>query len=187
MGSWTPELLAQLQEHATAGRSAGKIATLLGKTRNSVLGKVWRLGITLLNSQTRGWAQPQLQTLKALWIAGHTPAQIAEKLGNMSEAAVRAKIDRIVQRRAAHAARERDWRARRPIQPHAELRASRAISRSALAAVVGIKLVDLKSDHCRFVVGEIEAANTLYCGSPVEHGKSWCGAHCAVVFNPLTR
>src|SRR6185312_3718965 len=47
---------------------------------------------------------------------------------------------------------------------------------------LNIPFMELKSGQCRYVIGEANGLNTLYCGHPVEGETSWCGAHCGVAF-----
>ena len=45
--AWTDEIVEQLKQHWTDGKSASQIASLLGNglTRNAIIGKVHRLGL----------------------------------------------------------------------------------------------------------------------------------------------
>jgi hypothetical protein len=48
----------------------------------------------------------------------------------------------------------------------------------------GVKLADLRANQCRFIAGEVDFADTLYCGAPKANGGAWCAEHARIVFKP---
>jgi len=44
-----------------------------------------------------------------------------------------------------------------------------------------VSLIDLTHGVCKWMVGEAH-----YCGAPAPAGRSWCGAHAAIVYEPTT-
>lgn len=49
---WTAAQIATLRADVKAGYSAGRIADRMGKTKNQVVGKGWRLGLTFKAKHT---------------------------------------------------------------------------------------------------------------------------------------
>lgn len=52
---------------------------------------------------------------------------------------------------------------------------------------LGIKFMDVKDDQCRYVIGEADGLNTLFCGNPVIGELSWCAGHCRICFDSARR
>ncbi len=52
LGNWTVERVAQLHQLVADGLSGGQIGAALGVTRNTIIGKVRRLGLSLLHAKT---------------------------------------------------------------------------------------------------------------------------------------
>ena len=52
--AWTSERVALLKRHFDAGLSCGQIAREIGATRNAVIGKIHRLGLSRLNGAVAG-------------------------------------------------------------------------------------------------------------------------------------
>ena len=57
MATWTPERLEQLRNYAGSGLSSSQIAAEIGVTRNAVIGKLHRLGLTSGRSAAGGQAR----------------------------------------------------------------------------------------------------------------------------------
>lgn len=51
---WTAEDDAKLKQLATEGASAGEIGERMGRSRNSICGRAWRLGVTLRGAKKPG-------------------------------------------------------------------------------------------------------------------------------------
>lgn len=49
-----------------------------------------------------------------------------------------------------------------------------------------VPLRDLKKNirECRWIIGQINGYDTIFCGDPVVEGKSWCPEHHRLVFPP---
>lgn len=60
---------------------------------------------------------------------------------------------------------------------------------SSISEVVplNIPFSEITDKQCRFICGEPDGANTLYCGHSTLDGWSWCGAHFRVLFPPRQR
>jgi hypothetical protein len=46
-------------------------------------------------------------------------------------------------------------------------------------------LLTIRDGECRYVIGEPDGAQTLYCSDPVIDRKSYCSKHAAIVFEPI--
>jgi GcrA cell cycle regulator len=72
--TWTAERIALLKNRIDAGLSCGQIAREMGLSRNAVIGKASRLGLSRFRG-TRKNAQPRMATqrriLRSLWTKPH--------------------------------------------------------------------------------------------------------------------
>ena len=173
--SWTDERVELLKKLWGEGQSASQIAKELGGvTRNAVIGKVHRLGLS--NRATA---------------AAKTESQA--KPGTKSESTAR--------RKAEPAAKEPDSKpspslARRQIipagQPLPPQPSANEISPEALAKVSEIEkkakkinLLELTERTCKWPVGDPATPDFWFCGLPTQSGKPYCEAHVGVAFQPM--
>ena len=128
------------------GSTASEIAGLLGTSRNAVLGKVHRMGLPA----------------RAISIRQRDPAWVQM---TRSERAMRA--ERLAAERRARQAlkslkgpklRDRPLPVEKPQPPE----------------FLGIALLDLRREQCRFPSGE---GPYLFCGQPASEGSSYCPFH----------
>lgn len=174
--SWTEEQdrvrLAMIAE----GKSASEIGDALGKSRNSVIGRSRRRQHGMENGNRSGiiWTPERYAKLERLFCQSYTTAQMAEAL-ECSTHAISRRLSILRQRKqlqgrakAASGPRPKfTWRDRPPIMSKAE----------------PVSFLELKSNHCRYIVGPVDFERTMYCGSPAMLGQSWCPVHARVVFN----
>jgi GcrA cell cycle regulator len=184
--SWTDERVELLKKMWGEGQSASQIAKELGGvTRNAVIGKVHRLGL----SNRNGGAAPE----------GVTGAK-AEPVAEMAKAAA----DPAVIDEAPEAAPEPDPEPapsptppRRQIipagQPLPPQPSANEISPEALASVreveksaLRISLMELTERTCKWPIGDPATADFWFCGLPVQQGKPYCEAHVGVAFQPMS-
>ncbi|KPQ08165.1 MAG: autonomous glycyl radical cofactor GrcA [Rhodobacteraceae bacterium HLUCCA12] len=204
--SWTDERVELLKKMWTEGKSASQIAKELGSvTRNAVIGKVHRLGLSSRGSDAGNSAPP----------ASETPAPAAP-----AAEAPRAKAPATEARRAAepetpeaspadpvtdeNAAPDDKAGAsvvpmpggRRPIvpagQPLPPQPSANEISPEALANVREIEksarklsLMELTERTCKWPIGDPATEEFWFCGLPAVAGKPYCEAHVSVAFQPM--
>ena len=92
---WTDEQQAALEEMAREGYSAGMVARKTGKSRNAVIGRAGREGVSWAGMRspdhkavlpTRLWSEDDLMVLKSMACMG--PDAIALELGRTRSAVV---------------------------------------------------------------------------------------------------
>ena len=195
--SWTDERVETLKKMWSEGQSASQIAKELGGvTRNAVIGKVHRLG---LSNRTGGSAAPA---------AAEAPAKPAkDRAKPAEEAAPKAREET-----AADATDEGDDEeedapldengipmsaARRAIipagQPLPPQPSANEISPEALAKMNEVEktskklnLMELTEKTCKWPVGDPATEDFWFCGLPVQQGKPYCEAHVGVAFQPMS-
>ncbi|MBP7000045.1 GcrA family cell cycle regulator [Amaricoccus sp.] len=184
--SWTDERVETLKAMWAEGKSASQIARELGGvTRNAVIGKVHRLGLS-----NRG---PNGERLEDGDAPGHA-AEAAAAPAAETEAAVEAVPLEAAQPRAreplASPARPKPPVAvnGQPLPP-----AGSEISPEALANLAEVAkkarrltLMQLTERTCKWPIGDPATDDFWFCGLPCVAGKPYCETHVAVAFQPMS-
>ncbi|WP_375262703.1 GcrA family cell cycle regulator [Palleronia sp.] len=194
--SWTDERVELLKKMWNEGQSASQIAKELGGvTRNAVIGKVHRLG---LSNRAQGG------DVDATVVEPAAPAEPEPVVTEAVEPSVQKPVaDEPVE--AAPAAEEDDddeeedepVSARRQIvpagQPLPPQPSANEISAEALATVREVEktskrltLMELTERTCKWPIGDPASENFWFCGLPVQSGKPYCEAHVGVAFQPMS-
>ncbi|WMS44201.1 GcrA family cell cycle regulator [Acuticoccus sp. MNP-M23] len=164
--SWTDERIEQLRKLWAEGHSASQIAgTMGGVTRNAVIGKIHRLGLsgrvkTARPAARRAAPAPATVSPAAAAAAVRTPKPAAQPRVMAAGAAAVKVVEREVFEPA-------------PVPQH-------------VAEVVplrgGITLTDLSASTCRWPIGDPSGDNFSFCGARSEPGDTYCTAHADVAF-----
>src|SRR6056300_1947697 len=176
--SWTDERVEILKKMWGEGQSASQIAKELGGvTRNAVIGKVHRLGLSnraTSNSSVKSEAKPKAAPKAAAPKEAPAPKAAepaAEKPSNVTPL------------------RRQIIPAGQPLPPQPS---ANEISPEALARVSEIDkkakkltLLELTERTCKWPVGDPATPDFWFCGLPTQTGKPYCEAHVGVAFQPM--
>ncbi|QIE47082.1 GcrA cell cycle regulator [Pseudohalocynthiibacter aestuariivivens] len=183
--SWSDERVELLKKMWGEGQSASQIAKELGGvTRNAVIGKVHRLGLSNRNGgggtapATEAKAKPTAKP--AAKPAAKTKPAAKPEAQPEPEKPAAAPVTRI-----------------KPIipagQPLPPQPSTNEIDPKALAKVNEIEkkakrlgLMELTSRTCKWPVGDPATDDFWFCGLPVQAGKPYCEAHVGVAFQPMS-
>ncbi len=173
--SWTDERVETLKRMWSEGQSASQIAKELGGvTRNAVIGKVHRLGL----SNRTGGAGPK------------TAAKAEPKKKPAAKAEPKAKTEAKPVDKPIIPMRKPIITAGQPLPPQPS---ANEISPEALATVrevekksKKISLMELTERTCKWPVGDPATDDFWFCGLPVQQGKPYCEAHVGVAFQPMS-
>jgi GcrA cell cycle regulator len=189
--SWTDERVENLKKMWTEGKSASQIAKELGGvTRNAVIGKVHRLGLSNRNGggPDAAGAPPAEEPAAAPAPAaaevpepalaeGRVEPAPTPEPANVSDAPVAPPRRQIVP-------------AGQPLPPQPS---ANEISPEALASVrevekraLKLSLMELTERTCKWPVGDPATDDFWFCGLPVQQGKPYCEAHVGVAFQPMS-
>ena len=198
--SWTDERVETLKRMWSEGQSASAIAKELGGvTRNAVIGKVHRLGLSNRNDEPEPAPVP-------------APEPVAEKKADRKPApAAQAAPRPEPQQPPEPAAPAREAPAeeepvsqpvftpvpRRPIvpagQPLPPQPSANEISPETLASVREVEkrakkltLMELTERTCKWPIGDPATDKFWFCGLPSQAGKPYCDAHVSVAFQPMS-
>jgi GcrA cell cycle regulator len=195
--SWTDERVDTLKRMWGEGQSASAIAKELGGvTRNAVIGKVHRLGLS--NRSDEAEAAP----------AAATPAPEPEKKVERkpAPAATATRAEPLADPGPAIAEPESEEPAtqaaftpspRRQIvpagQPLPPQPSANEISPEVLASVREVEkkarkltLMELTERTCKWPIGDPATDKFWFCGLPSQPGKPYCEAHVGVAFQPMS-
>ena len=158
--TWNSERIAQLKRCFEAGLSCSQIANGIGVTRNAVIGKMSRLGLSrpkeVITKQREQWRAVRLSRPK-------TPATLRTK---------RSGVDIFAQQDILTATfGERDARAE-----DVPIRDGR-----------GCSLLELGTESCRWPINNPGADNFCYCGNALVKGLSYCLGHARIAYRPAGR
>lgn len=177
--SWTDERVETLKKMWIGGKSASEIAKELGGiTRNAVIGKVHRLGLS--NRATPTTSKTSKKSVKK------TTAKAARKPATKPVE----KINPLIPKSTTIPPRKPIIRAGQPLPPQPS---ANEISEETLAKVALVEqkakkltLMGLTEKTCKWPVGDPATEDFWFCGLSVETGKPYCEAHNGVAFQPMT-
>ena len=173
--SWTDERVELLKKMWSEGQSASQIAKELGGvTRNAVIGKVHRLGLS-----NRAGAAPA-KTEKA------EPKPAPKEAAPAPEP----RAEKPAPAPAPPPARPKIVPAGQPLPPQPS---ANEISPEALATVREVEkkakritLMELTERTCKWPIGDPATEDFWFCGLAVQPGKPYCEAHVGVAFQPMS-
>ena len=199
--SWTDERVETLKRMWSDGQSASAIAKELGGvTRNAVIGKVHRLGVSNRNDEAEA-GKPA-----AAPVAAAPAPEPAKKLARKPEAKVEPKPEKAEEPEAAASVEEDDEPSTQPAfnpanrrmivpagQPLPPQPSANEISPEALASVREVEkkarklsLMELTERTCKWPIGDPATEKFWFCGLPSQAGKPYCEAHVGVAFQPMS-
>jgi GcrA cell cycle regulator len=181
--SWNEERVEMLKTMWSEGKSASQIAKELGGvTRNAVIGKVHRLG---LSNRIGGEGRPEEEADVGAFAEAPAPEPVPEPQIAEPQPAAAA---RTVARETAPVVRAKPSGQPLPPQP-----AGSEISAEALANLAEVakkarrlSLMQLTERTCKWPVGDPATDDFWFCGLPTVPGKPYCETHVAVAFQPMS-
>ena len=174
--SWTSERVELLKKLWGEGQSASQIAKELGGvTRNAVIGKVHRLGLSnRATSTSKSETSPKSEKKSE-----KAPSKKNEPVAKISEPKPSPPAP----------ARRQIIPAGQPLPPQPS---ANEISPEALARVSEVEkkakkisLLELTERTCKWPVGDPATPDFWFCGLPTQTGKPYCEAHVGVAFQPM--
>ena len=177
--SWTDERVEALKVMWSEGKSASQIAKELGGvTRNAVIGKVHRLGLSnRVGGEPRGArrrARPGVERAGAR----------APEAGAPQPAPRRARPAR---RRSRRCGRSPPGQLIPPQPAPSEISAEALANLAEVAKKARrLSLMQLTERTCKWPVGDPATDDFWFCGLPTVPGKPYCETHVAVAFQPMS-
>ncbi|WP_069300778.1 GcrA family cell cycle regulator [Neptunicoccus sediminis] len=185
--SWTDDRVEMLKTMWGEGKSASQIAKELGGvTRNAVIGKVHRLGLS--NRAAPAKTVKEKPAAKEAAKPKATPKPATETAAE--PAAEAAPAPKAAEKPVSLPARKPIITAGQPLPPQPS---NSEISAEALATVAEVEkkakklvLMELTERTCKWPIGDPATDDFWFCGLGVQTGKPYCEAHNAVAFQPMS-
>jgi GcrA cell cycle regulator len=196
--SWTPERVDILKNMWSEGQSASQIAAELGGvTRNAVIGKVHRLGLS--NRGNTSKKEPQLsgktekpKNQKAVKGVKNTFSQ-SNKSNIMKD--VKQDVSESIKQGSGknpfqNTNKSIIFTANQPLPPQPS---TSEISEETLKSVKSLEqkskklsLMELTERTCKWPIGDPATEEFWFCGHISEQGKPYCETHIEIAFQPVT-
>ena len=185
--SWTDDRVEVLKKLWVEGQSASQIAKELGGvTRNAVIGKVHRLGLS--NRATSSSSSKSDTKSKTSVKSMSDPKRVSNKTSTSKVTSANSPSE---PRSNVTSLRRQIIPAGQPLPPQPS---ANEISPEALARVSEIEkkakkisLLDLTERTCKWPVGDPATEEFWFCGLPSQAGKPYCEAHVGVAFQPMSQ
>lgn len=165
--TWSAERIALLKQHFQAGLSCSQIARELGVTRNAVIGKMSRLGLS------------RPKDVIAAQQAHRRAARLAQAKGPNSAGALRQAFPPAKPRVSVFTQHEMLTDAFGEMRPRAE--------EVPIADGCGCTLLELGQEKCRWPVSQAGVADFRFCGNAPVKGLPYCIGHARIAYRPAGR
>ena len=199
--AWTPERVETLKAMWSAGQSASQIALELGGiTRNAVIGKIHRLGLSNRGTANTKEKKPAASKAKqddknSHKKAFHDKAPVSKRQANSENA----KPDQDITKENfagsennvfLGANKSAIFNSSQALPPQST---TSEISEEILKNVKSVEktskklsLMELTERTCKWPIGDPATEDFWFCGHPAEQGKPYCETHIEIAFQPVT-
>lgn len=171
--SWTDERVEQLKALWNEGASASQIAKQLGGvSRNAVIGKVHRLGLSnRVGEKVEGLAEPEAAEEEAAPAAA-APAPEAARAAAPEPAELELEDE-------DEEEEEDEFEEEIPAAPQVDLASLEKKARR-------LSLLELTERTCKWPIGDPNHDDFHFCGLPSAAGKPYCAAHTLAAYQPMS-
>ena len=175
--SWTDERVERLSRLWLEGLSASQIATDLGEgvSRNAVIGKVHRLGLSGRASNGAGEAAVVDEPVRPIEVIVAGPSAAPMAIEDEDDVSADALSDLPIELDVAPV----------PVPMAIDLAALRP-REVALPHSGRVTILELGATMCRWPLGDPTSAEFRFCGCRATSGLPYCPDHARVAFQPVT-
>ncbi len=167
--SWTKERTSLLEKLWTEGKSAAEIAKELGGvTRNAVIGKAHRMGLSGRPSPIKKATKSKASTTTKKKTAAKSTAPTIKPRTKKS----------------APPKRENETPLPKSIKP---IPAGPKKVKKEIPSGKGLGILDLTDRICKWPHGDPQEADFHFCGEPVHPGRTYCMPHCTEAYQVLQK
>lgn len=182
---WDSATLKKLKSLMGKGLSTSEIGKRLGMSKNAVVGKIYRLERNNKSDADKAAAKPAPKKSVAKPVT-KKPAVPAKTTKKPVKPAVRATNKKAVAKPAKKttAPKKEKAPAKSGAKKSSNLKQSLAMHQRIIQH--SLEMANLKTNQCRWPIGDPDSENFHFCGEPVFVGKPYCYEHCkqAYQFTP---
>lgn len=178
--SWTDDRIATLKKMWKDGKSAAEIAKALGKgvTRNAVIGKAHRMGLSgrpspIKKSGAKKTKKETTTTTKKSATKAKSTASSTTTAAKTKKTAAKAPVAAPKRSKTAPAV-DADG-----LLPHQ--------IKEDLPPGGGVSLLELTEKMCKWPIGDPKEPDFVFCGQPSPPGMTYCPAHSAAAYQSSRR
>ena len=198
--AWTEERVKKLTLLWKSGNSASKIAIELGEgvSRNAVIGKIHRLGLSERGSGSNGNG-PKIKEkkIKDINLAEHQNSKVSD-LENSLEASTQRKGKKRGRKPSIKNLTSNENKSTlgsnaNEVSSLETTEVDNEIDKVALINMIEIEkkakklnLLELTERTCKWPIGDPSTSEFWFCGHPSEQGKPYCETHISIAFQPIT-
>lgn len=162
--AWTDEMVDQLRAMWIEGLTTGEIGKRLGVSKNSIVGKVHRLGLSGRPSPIKKKEESGAET-------------------NFSETVVKPVVEKPVTKEPKQAKAKVEKAAPAETTPFEKTVERTGFSPKAANRHGGkTMLTDLDNHTCRWPIGDPKDENFHFCGKKVRIGQTYCDEHSNIAY-----
>ena len=173
--AWTDERIKELRQLWSEGQSASKIAEKLGGvTRNAVIGKIHRLGLSNRSENS----EKKIITKKR-----GRPAKVknTDNFQKQVDDSKNKDFSQINSDKFDHLHVD-GLEGDKNMLPEATLANIAELEENAKK----LNLMELTERTCKWPIGDPATENFWFCGHPSEQGKPYCSTHVSIAFQPIS-
>ena len=198
--AWTEERVKKLTLLWKSGNSASKIAIELGEgvSRNAVIGKIHRLGLSERGSGSNG-SEPKIKEkkIKDKNLVEHHNSKFSD-LENSLETSTQRKGKKRGRKPSIKNLTGNENKSTLGFNANENSSLETAeidteIDKAALKNMIEIEkkakklnLLELTEKTCKWPIGDPSTSEFWFCGHPSEQGKPYCETHISIAFQPIT-
>ena len=194
--AWTEERVKKLTLLWKNGNSASKIAIELGQgvSRNAVIGKIHRLGLSERGSGSNVSGSKKIQNKLNDKKSADVPNFKVAEFGKNLETNIPRKGKKRGRKPSIKNLISKDHNSDITERSSSEIVGmDNEIDKIALANMIEIEkkakklnLLELTEKTCKWPIGDPATSEFWFCGHPSEQGKPYCETHISIAFQPIT-
>ncbi|MBE6452850.1 MAG: GcrA cell cycle regulator [Alphaproteobacteria bacterium] len=169
--AWTDEMIVQLKKMWDDGLTTGEIGRRLNVSKNSVVGKVHRLGLSgrpspikKKNPEAPATPKPKAEKQKVVNVVPQQKTKPEKKIQEPKPVAS-PKPEPIIEK-----------------EPEIKFIPTIKEEKTPSKAGQNVSLVELDNHTCRWPIGDPKDENFHFCGNKVRIGQTYCDEHAAIAY-----
>ena len=190
--AWSEERVAILKKMWLEGNSASEIAKELGNiTRNAVIGKVHRLGLSNRDTSVSKSGSSTTKATKS--VKRGRPPKINQEVKKRGRP-IKLKDPQDLRRSLEGKEKSKTSSADEVIKDSDEIKVDSDFSEETLKNLLKVEkqskkisLMELTERTCKWPIGDPATDNFWFCGHQSEPGKPYCETHISIAFQPITQ